>query len=89
MTSVKYECGRSPGCFVGRKNCCSTGSSPEASKTRVVARHSYGFCTNKTMEVAIYQNLGKLPPPELGRRFPEPDDFALIELAFVGFKQGA
>lgn len=38
-------------------------------KIRVVTRRSYGFREYKTMEIALYHNLGRLPEPELTHRY--------------------
>lgn len=38
-------------------------------KIRVVTRRSYGFRTYKTMELALFHNLGRLPEPESTHRF--------------------
>lgn len=38
-------------------------------KIRVVTRRSYGFRTYKTMEMALYHNLGRLPEPQETHRF--------------------
>jgi transposase len=38
-------------------------------KVRVVTRRSYGFRTYKTMELALYHNLGRLPEPETAHAF--------------------
>jgi len=38
-------------------------------KIRVVTRRSYGFRSYKTMELALYHNLGRLPEPESTHRF--------------------
>lgn len=38
-------------------------------KIRLVTRRSYGFREYKTMEIALYHNLGRLPEPELTHRY--------------------
>lgn len=38
-------------------------------KIRVVTRRSYGLREYKTMEIALYHNLGRLPEPELTHRY--------------------
>ena len=38
-------------------------------KVRVVTRRSYGLREYKTMEMALYHNLGRLPEPELTHRY--------------------
>ena len=38
-------------------------------KLRVVTRRSYGLRTYKSMELALYHNLGRLPEPETAHAF--------------------
>jgi len=38
-------------------------------KAKLTMRKSFGFRTFKTIEVALYHQLGKLPEPELAHRF--------------------
>jgi hypothetical protein len=39
------------------------------SKAKVTMRKSYGFCTFRCLEVALYHSLGKLPEPESTHEF--------------------
>lgn len=38
-------------------------------KAKVTMRRSYGFCTFRILELALYHLLGKLPEPELTHEF--------------------
>ena len=38
-------------------------------KAKVTMRKSYGFCTYRVLELALYHSLGKLPEPELTHDF--------------------
>jgi transposase len=38
-------------------------------KAKLTMRKSYGFSTQKAIEIALYHSLGKLPEPPLTHRF--------------------
>ena len=38
-------------------------------KAKVTMRKSYGFCTYRVLELALYHSLGRLPEPESTRDF--------------------
>ena len=38
-------------------------------KAKVTMRKSYGFRTDRILELALYQSLGRLPEPELTHEF--------------------